>query len=103
MEGVQRSFSLLTSPRLDKHFNTSKLNLSSKVYGSDPTTANTLREGPFLATSRVNGQLFPPQSGTNIVTGDDRADLFAGMTAFHVVFMRYHNRFGILKQIHVQN
>ncbi|KAI6183374.1 ShKT domain-containing protein [Aphelenchoides bicaudatus] len=78
-------------PRLAMNENTPLMDLS-QVYSSDPTSANRLRAGPFLASSQTRIGMLPPQSGTNIVTGDDRADLFAGMTALHAVFLRFHNR-----------
>jgi hypothetical protein len=69
----------------------------SQVYGGDPTSAANLRAGPFLKSSTIRGHVFPPQSGTDIITGDNRADLFAGMTCMHVVFLRLHNKLVKLK------
>ncbi|KAI6206540.1 Peroxidase mlt-7 [Aphelenchoides besseyi] len=77
-------------PRLAMNENTAYID-ASPTYGSDPTTQNQLRANAFLRTTMFRGQPFPPRAGDGMMTGDDRFDLFAGLTGMHVHFLRFHN------------
>ena len=79
-------------PRWQINSNTSYID-ASNVYGSDATTAASLRtmSGGKLITSA--GGLLP---GTNVsgffVAGDERANENVGLTSIHALFVREHNR-----------
>ncbi|KAI6180717.1 ShKT domain-containing protein [Aphelenchoides besseyi] len=77
-------------PRLAMNENTAYID-ASPTYGSDPTTQNQLRVNAFLRTTIFRGQPFPPRAGDGMLTGDDRFDLFAGLTGMHVHLLRFHN------------
>jgi hypothetical protein len=79
-------------PRWQINSNTSYID-ASNVYGSDPSTADSLRtfvDGK-LATSE-DGLLPPVASNHDFVAGDVRANENVGLTAIHTLFVREHNR-----------
>ncbi|CAD5212409.1 unnamed protein product [Bursaphelenchus okinawaensis] len=78
-------------PRVPVNSNTAYVD-GSAVYGSDPTTADSIRVGAFLKSQVANRDIVPPQSGANFDTGDDRASLFVGLVSIHSIFLRMHNR-----------
>lgn len=84
---------------------------ASHIYGGDPRTVRELRVGALIKTTTFGRLIFPPQvipftvspfppifhgyfqAGTdNIMTGDNRANLFIGLAALHTIFLRLHNR-----------
>ncbi|QEG33750.1 peroxidase family protein [Bythopirellula goksoeyrii] len=85
-------------PRWQINLNTSYLD-ASHVYGSDSTTAASLRtfvDGK-LATSA--GGMLPAVNGEGLfLTGDSRANENTTLSATHALFVREHNRLaGLLK------
>ncbi|XP_071090525.1 salivary peroxidase/catechol oxidase-like [Haliotis cracherodii] len=78
----------------------------SHVYGPYPELEDALRKktGGLLKFKMKNGKAFPPVgdptacfNGNNpntycFWTGDRRANVFPGLTALHIAFMREHNR-----------
>ena len=82
---------IIPIPRWQINANTSYID-ASNVYGSDPTTADSLRTtGGKLATSA--GGLLPMLDGGNrFVSGDKRVNENVGLTSLHALFVREHNR-----------
>lgn len=64
----------------------------SNVYGSDKTTADSLRtfEGGKLKTSE--GNLLPKDDQGMFIAGDIRANEHAGLTSMHTLWVREHNQ-----------
>jgi hypothetical protein len=79
-----------------------------QVYSSSIADSLKLRNGRsgFLLTSVFNNQQFPPfdtancqnaqNCNANFNTGDVRANLFIGLASMHTLFVREHNRYGIV-------
>jgi hypothetical protein len=78
-------------PRWQINANTSYID-ASQVYGSDATTAASLRTaGGRLATS--GGGLLPPTDAAGkFLAGDIRANENTSLSATHALFVREHNR-----------
>ena len=45
-----------------------------------------------MNTAIVGGRVFPPTNSEGMSTGDDRSNLFIGLSALHTIFVRLHNR-----------
>uniref|UniRef100_A0A914LU27 peroxidase n=1 Tax=Meloidogyne incognita TaxID=6306 RepID=A0A914LU27_MELIC len=71
---------------------------ASQVYGSNPNQAQEMRVGALLRTLPLPNPPFsavPPPAQTessNLVTGDNRGNLFVGLMGLHTIFVRLHNR-----------
>jgi peroxidase len=65
---------------------------ASNMYGSDSKGQDALRVGAFMKTAIVRGKVFPPTNREGMSTGDDRSNLFIGLSAMHTIFVRLHNR-----------
>lgn len=80
-------------PRWQINSNTSYID-ASNVYGSDSTTADSLRtlsnDGKLVTSS--DGLLPGLDSNNRFVAGDVRANENVGLTAIHALFVREHNR-----------
>ncbi|CEF60050.1 Peroxidasin-like protein [Strongyloides ratti] len=68
----------------------------SQIYGNNNGNMEALRSRQFLRTTIRNGKEFPPMGITEVgghalITGDNRADIFSGLSALHTIFVRYHN------------
>ncbi|GMT14395.1 hypothetical protein PFISCL1PPCAC_5692, partial [Pristionchus fissidentatus] len=64
----------------------------SQIYGSDSKSAAALRAGAFLRAEVVGGRVFPPNNRRDSMqTGDDRSNLFVGLSALHTTSLRLHN------------
>ncbi|GMR36562.1 hypothetical protein PMAYCL1PPCAC_06757, partial [Pristionchus mayeri] len=64
----------------------------SQIYGSDTKSAAALRSGAFLRAEVVGGRVFPPNNRRDSMqTGDDRSNLFVGLSALHTSWLRLHN------------
>uniref|UniRef100_A0A915DHU7 peroxidase n=1 Tax=Ditylenchus dipsaci TaxID=166011 RepID=A0A915DHU7_9BILA len=78
-------------PRTPMNENTAFID-ASQIYGSDLRTARQLRAGALLKTLPNRRFLLPPRQGAdNIMTGDSRSNLFLGLAAIHILFVRLHN------------
>uniref|UniRef100_A0A1I8BNY5 ShKT domain-containing protein n=1 Tax=Meloidogyne hapla TaxID=6305 RepID=A0A1I8BNY5_MELHA len=70
----------------------------SSVYGSNQIQAQEMRVGALLRTLPLPNPPFsavPPPAQTessNLVTGDNRGNLFVGLMGLHTIFVRLHNR-----------
>uniref|UniRef100_A0AC34R5A6 ShKT domain-containing protein n=1 Tax=Panagrolaimus sp. JU765 TaxID=591449 RepID=A0AC34R5A6_9BILA len=92
-----------TKPRQQLNENTGYID-GSPIYGSSIEDMPKFREGqtPFLKLKMFNGfRVLPfdqakckgPQACTaTFVAGDSRVNLFLGLTTFHLLFTREHNR-----------
>ena len=65
---------------------------ASNVYGSDDTTATSLRSFTGGELRNSEGNLLPIGADGFFEAGDIRANEQAGLTAMHTLFMREHNR-----------
>lgn len=65
---------------------------ASNIYGSDTKTQEMLRMGAFMKTDIIGGRVFPPTKSGSMNTGDDRSNLFMGLSAMHTLFVRLHNK-----------
>lgn len=66
----------------------------SMVYGSDGTTASSLRTfsgGRMVVTPHGTGDLLPMDLSGNFLAGDPRVNEQIGLTSVHTLFMREHN------------
>ena len=81
-------------PREQINFITSWVD-GSNVYGSDETTATSLRtlEGGLMKTSA--GDLLPLDEEGFFLAGDIRANEQVCLTAMHTIFVREHNRIAL--------
>jgi hypothetical protein len=91
------------NPRQQVNFATAFID-GSMVYGTDPTFASVLRDGPthpaakLLTSNDINGgseNLLPrsgPSTADPFVAGDDRVNDNVPLTSLHILFMREHNR-----------
>lgn len=85
------------TPRTPVNENTAWID-ASQVYGSEPNSAREMRVGALLRTLPLDHTPFsalpPPLPGdqNNLVTGDNRGNLFVGLMTLHTIFVRLHNR-----------
>ncbi|CAI4221322.1 unnamed protein product [Auanema sp. JU1783] len=91
------------TPREQLNENTAYID-GSMIYGSSPKDLHKFREGRtgLLKMSRFNDQLVLPfdqskcankdKCTASFTAGDIRANLFIGLSSFHILFAREHNR-----------
>ncbi|KAK3711787.1 hypothetical protein RRG08_036993 [Elysia crispata] len=80
----------------------------SQIYGTSNTMATSLRSGSEgkLLVNTIGGEDFLPEDSPSsdsvcfvreegeycFLAGDHRVNVFAGLSAFHTIFVRYHNK-----------
>ncbi len=74
---------------------------ASNVYGSDATTAASLRSGIGGKLKTSTGNLLPLSDSNFFLAGDIRANEQVGLIAMHTLFVREHNR--LAQEIVAQN
>ena len=90
LELTSQGFQL--TPRWQINSNTSYID-ASNVYGSDGTTAASLRTMSGGKLKTTAGGLLPHANGGGFfVAGDERANENVGLTSIHALFVREHNR-----------
>ncbi|VDK39106.1 unnamed protein product [Gongylonema pulchrum] len=83
------------TPREQLNENTAFID-ASMVYGSDMPSHGLFRafRQADMQMIQVHGRLLPPlDTSSKFRTGDNRSNLFIGLSALHTVFVRYHNRY----------
>jgi hypothetical protein len=82
---------LVPIPRWQINVNTSYID-ASNVYGSDPTTAASLRAADGKLATSAGGLLPPTDTGGRFIAGDSRSNENVSLSATHALFVREHNR-----------